>query len=111
MSAPLMSYVLTGVLALFWATVAVLALTRRDAGRWRMLVASGAGVLALEGLLGRVFWEWFLRSSQSYALAQLVTVLEMAVTLLGLGLVVAGAFSGRRSTPGLQGGVPNPYGR
>ena len=30
---------------------------------------------------------------------------------LGLGLVVAGAFSGRRSTPGLQGGVPNPYGR
>lgn len=31
--------------------------------------------------------------------------------LLGLGLVVAGAFSGRRSTPGLQGGVPNPFGR
>ena len=80
MSAPLMSYVLTGV-------------------------------LALDALLSRVFWESFSLSSHSDALAQLVTVLEMAVTLLGLGLVVVGAFSGRRSTPGLQGGVPNPYGR
>lgn len=87
-------------LLLVWTGIFVLALVRKDSGRWWMATAAGSAVLLLWNILWQVL-NGILLETQTYSSAgfTLVRVIGLLMNLLGWALVAAGIFMDRTRQP------------
>lgn len=79
------------------AVIGVIALVRRDAGLWWKLVVSGAAVLVIGQLMSAFGTLLIMQLDRGYQFHWLVSAPALLLNVVGLGLLGAGAVTGRRA--------------
>ncbi|WP_282070616.1 hypothetical protein [Janibacter hoylei] len=78
--------------------IAVLALVRRDDGQWWKFVIAGCAALLLAQLVGLLGTTLLLTNHDFHRFQWITSIPTLVLDVLALGLLAAGAFTGRRPT-------------